>query len=267
MNNLAILEFKNQRIITTKVIAEQFGSVEKNIQDNFANNKERFIEGKHYFKLEGQALKDFKNSLPDNIGEPLKFAPSLILWTDRGAARHAKILDTDEAWEVYEQLEENYFKPKTIKPQSIEDLIIMQAQSVKELRNQLNQVSNTILEAKAETTAVKEDLQSMRDVITLNPTQWKADVNNLLSKMAKQRGGTSESYQEVRNESYKALEERAATKLEIRLVNRKRKVLEETGSKSKSDKVSKLDVIASDKRLTEIYISIVTKMAIKYKVA
>lgn len=34
------------------------------------------------------------------------------MWTDRGAARHAKILDTDEAWEVYEELEENYFNLK-----------------------------------------------------------------------------------------------------------------------------------------------------------
>ncbi|WP_415468555.1 hypothetical protein [Clostridium saccharoperbutylacetonicum] len=31
---------------------------------------------------------------------------------NRGAARNAKILDTDEAWEVYEALEENYFNPK-----------------------------------------------------------------------------------------------------------------------------------------------------------
>lgn len=109
MSNLIPIEFKNQRIMTTRVLAEQYGATEKNIQDNFSNNRNRFIENKHYIRLEGQALKDFKNSLPDSIGEPLKFAPQLILWTDRGAARHAKILDTDEAWDVYEKLEETYF--------------------------------------------------------------------------------------------------------------------------------------------------------------
>lgn len=116
------LEFKNQRIILTKTLADQFGASEKNINDNFSNNKERFKEGKHYIKLEGQALKDFKNSLPDIIGEPLKFAPKLILWTDRGAARHAKILDTDEAWEVYEALEESYFNPKPKLPKMSKEL-------------------------------------------------------------------------------------------------------------------------------------------------
>lgn len=111
-DKLIPVEYKNQRILTTKILAEEFGASEKNINDNFSNNHTRFIENKHYFKLEGQALKEFKNSLPDYIGEPLKFAPKLILWTDRGVARHAKILDTDEAWNVYEELEDTYFKIK-----------------------------------------------------------------------------------------------------------------------------------------------------------
>ena len=116
MSKLIPLEFNKQRIMTTKVLAEQFGTEEGNIQKNFSNNEKRFSEGKHYYKLEGQTLKEFKNSLPNEIREPLKYAPVLYLWTDRGAARHAKILDTDEAWEVYEELEDNYFNPKKHKP-------------------------------------------------------------------------------------------------------------------------------------------------------
>ncbi|EID3015364.1 hypothetical protein LB105_005370, partial [Salmonella enterica] len=37
---------------------------------------------------------------------------SLILWTERGAARHAKMLETDQAWEVFEKLEDCYFSQK-----------------------------------------------------------------------------------------------------------------------------------------------------------
>ncbi|CAI3537727.1 ORF6N domain-containing protein [Clostridium neonatale] len=116
MSKLIPLEFKNQRIITTKVLAQEYGTEEGNIQKNFSRNEKRFTEGKHYYKLEGQALKNFKNSLPTESLEPIKYAPVLYLWTDRGAARHAKILDTDEAWEVYEELEDNYFNPKKHKP-------------------------------------------------------------------------------------------------------------------------------------------------------
>lgn len=134
LNNLIPLEFKKQRIMTTKVLANEFGTDEGNIQKNFSRNEKRFIEGKHYYKLDGQILKDFKNSLPSECLQPVKFAPVLYLWTDRGAARHAKILDTDEAWDVYEQLEETYFRVQENKPKCIEDLIIMQAQELKQAR-------------------------------------------------------------------------------------------------------------------------------------
>ena len=36
----------------------------------------------------------------------------MYLWTERGANRHCKILDTDKAWEQFDNLEETYFKVK-----------------------------------------------------------------------------------------------------------------------------------------------------------
>lgn len=60
MSNLTPLVFNKQRIMTTKVLAEQYGTNEQNISRNFTRNSERFIEGKHYFKLEGEELKEFK---------------------------------------------------------------------------------------------------------------------------------------------------------------------------------------------------------------
>ncbi|MFO5253032.1 ORF6N domain-containing protein, partial [Salmonella enterica subsp. enterica serovar Stanley] len=53
-------------------------------------------------------LREFKNR-PETIGLVGKNARSLILWTERGAARHAKMLETDQAWEVFEKLEDCYF--------------------------------------------------------------------------------------------------------------------------------------------------------------
>lgn len=46
-----------------------------------------FIEGKHYYKLQGEELKEFKRLLVENeepLYEEIKFAPVLILWTKRG---------------------------------------------------------------------------------------------------------------------------------------------------------------------------------------
>lgn len=146
--SLVPIEYKNQRIMTTRILAEQYGATEKNINDNFCNNRERFKEGKHFIKLEGKELKIFKNSLPDNIGQPLKFAPKLILWTERGAARHAKILETDEAWEVYEVLEDTYFKVREVKQLSPMEQLRLQYKALEEQGEEISVVKNEVRELK-----------------------------------------------------------------------------------------------------------------------
>lgn len=142
MGNLIPVEYKNQRIMTTKVLAEQYGTEENNIKNNFNNNKSRFTEEKHYFKLQGQELKEFKR-LVNDIDEAIKFAPVLYLWTERGASRHAKILDTDEAWNVYEKLEESYFNPKQ-KQLSPMDQLRLQYQVLNQHEEKLNEVETKV---------------------------------------------------------------------------------------------------------------------------
>ncbi|EAA1186293.1 ORF6N domain-containing protein [Salmonella enterica subsp. enterica serovar Stanley] len=98
-------------VITTELLAQLYGTKIKNISDNFLNNTTRFVVGKHYFKIEKNELREFKNR-PETIGLVGKNARSLILWAERGAARHAKMLETDQAWEVFEKLEDCYFSQK-----------------------------------------------------------------------------------------------------------------------------------------------------------
>ncbi|EHM2894213.1 ORF6N domain-containing protein [Escherichia coli] len=95
-------------VITTELLAQLYGTEAINIQVNHTRNRERFVEGKHFFKIEGTELREFKNRLTDSKSVA-KRARSLILWTERGAARHAKMLETDQAWEVFEKLEDCYF--------------------------------------------------------------------------------------------------------------------------------------------------------------
>ncbi|MFG8139828.1 ORF6N domain-containing protein [Pseudomonas aeruginosa] len=95
-------------VVTTALLARLYGAEAKHIQNNYARNNARFESGKHFFKVEGADLADLKNkpSLRGFVGVKAK---SLILWTERGAARHAKMLETNEAWDVFEKLEDCYF--------------------------------------------------------------------------------------------------------------------------------------------------------------
>lgn len=85
-------------VITTELLAHLYGADIKNIQNNFARNVDRFEVGKHFLLIEGDELRELKNR--NSLRVSVKIARnvrSLILWTERGAARHAKMLETDQA--------------------------------------------------------------------------------------------------------------------------------------------------------------------------
>ncbi|WP_373845070.1 ORF6N domain-containing protein [Clostridium sp.] len=110
-NNLVPVTYNNARILTTEQLAQIYECTERNISDNFNNNKKRFEEGKHYYLLQGEDLKSFKNQY-ENFGVVNKKASQLYIWTERGADRHCKMIGTDKAWEQFDHLEETYFRVK-----------------------------------------------------------------------------------------------------------------------------------------------------------
>ncbi|EJS8701405.1 ORF6N domain-containing protein [Escherichia coli] len=105
-----VIEWNGVRVVTTETLARGYNTEVNNIRNNLLNNKGRFVEGVHIFKLDGGELKSFKNYIND-IDVVNKRAPSLTLWTEKGAARMSKIIDTDEAWDFFEQMETAYFHP------------------------------------------------------------------------------------------------------------------------------------------------------------
>ena len=105
--NIQVIEMQGVRVLTTAQLAESYGTDSKVISYNFNHNKDRYEEGKHYICLTGDELRAFReiHDLPKNLNKT-------YLWTERGALLHAKSLNTDKAWEVYDQLVETYFRAK-----------------------------------------------------------------------------------------------------------------------------------------------------------
>lgn len=130
MNQLFVIQHNDQRVLTTKQLADVHETDAQFITNNFERNKKHFIEGVHYYHLKGEELKAFKNylynidvvdsnytserCLVQNSAYDIvpKRTPHLYLWTERGANRHCKILDTAKAWEQFDNLEDTYFRVK-----------------------------------------------------------------------------------------------------------------------------------------------------------
>lgn len=110
-----VVTLNDRPVVTTRQLAAFFGCDEKHLSDNFKNNRARFEAGKHFVKLEGEALRTFKMQ-PENIGLVAGRSAHLLLWTERGAARHAKMLSTEMAWAIFEALEDTYFRKQAPEP-------------------------------------------------------------------------------------------------------------------------------------------------------
>jgi len=161
MNELTVLEHNSIRVMTTEQLAEAYGCAPKQIQQNFNNNRVRFIAGKHFFVLEGQDLQTFRLQV-ENI--ELQISPKtrhLYLWTERGAARHSKMLGTERAWDVFEQLEDSYFKvAKNMTPEEFllysAQRMVEQAKAIKAANARIDKVDERLLEVESKQMTIDE---------------------------------------------------------------------------------------------------------------
>ena len=115
MHNLKRLEVHGIKVLTTRQLAEAYEPERKVINNNDLRNKDKFILGKHYIAVEGDEMRHLRTS-PQFEGE-LKKVSKAYFWTEKGALLHAKSLNTDKAWQVYDYLVDFYFRAKEQEPE------------------------------------------------------------------------------------------------------------------------------------------------------
>jgi uncharacterized protein YukE len=180
--NLTVIEQNGQRVLTTQQLAEAYGTDMERIQVNFNRNKERYKEGKHFILLQGNELKQFKATY--QIDNQLKFATKLYLWTEKGAWLHAKSLNTDEAWEAYERLVDEYYN---VKENAINiQMLSPQLQALVSLELRQKQLEKELEEAKKQVTAVQHRLDNIDRIDTIGDLRQR--LNKMIQRYARQKG-------------------------------------------------------------------------------
>lgn len=204
MNKLIPIEHQNQRVLTTAQIAEGYGTDARIISNNFNRNIERYESGKHYYALSGQAKTDFCNH--HQIDDGSKKAQTVYLWTEKGALLHAKSLNTDKAWEVYDHLVETYFRARDMfqVPKSLPEALRMAA----ELAEKIEQDKPKVLFA--ETCQSSKDSILIRELAKVCSKNGKTIGQNNLFRELRKWGllnSQNEPYQKyVDNEYFEIIE-------------------------------------------------------------
>lgn len=250
---LQLKEYSGKRVVTLKEIDMVHGRPIGTARKRFNDNRSHFIEGEDFFKVKCSEVRPFfGQTLPNGFNPDA----DITLITESGYLMLVKSFTDDLAWSVQRQLVNSYFRASG-------------SSDWNELSPTLRLLINLELQQKEQNRAIEavnQKVDNIRDVVALSPNTWREDCRRLLSKVAQGRGGGG-AYQEVNAEVYGYVDERARVSLDTRLTNKRRRMADEGVCKSRRDKLTKVDVIADDPKLIEIYIAIVKEMCVKYGVS
>lgn len=172
--DIQVIEQQGVRVLTTAQLAECYETTERRISENFNANKERYEEGKHYIVLEGEEKRDFLNRTEIPYGSR---AAKFYLWTERGALLHAKSLNTDKAWAVYDELVETYFRAQ--KAQIALQNLSPQTQAMINLEVRQNELESRVNDLERRIT---ETAKSEPEPMKPEPKPWSEREKDYLRK-------------------------------------------------------------------------------------
>ncbi len=257
MNDFRITPIENEgkRVLTTAQLAESYETTEKRISENFTRNEEHYVEGKHFYCLTGNELKEFLYSANCGLQNSSKIR-TLYLWTEKGALLHAKSLNTDKAWEVYDFLVENYFRVQQVQKKQMS-----QAEIIAAMANNAVALEKRITEQEIAIAGTNQRIDDMCEIMKPVSDDWRPAMNKLVNRIA-----YSAEYpiNELWTDIYDEVDIRGGVHLDTRLENLRNRVWERGTAWSACERLNKLDVIQQDKKLIAIYVAVVKDFAAKY---
>lgn len=253
---ISIKEYKGQRVVTFSDIDKVHGRPEGTARKRFADNKERFIEGEDYFVVTPEILANTELSEKRTFGIEVTSPRGIALITEQGYLMLVKSFTDDLAWEVQRSLVNSYFKVKDLTSD-----LSPQLQLMMQMVNQMAQTERQVNEVKALAEKAVETTEAIKEAVQPVFDDWRKVTNDKIVKITKK---ACVPYADLRNEMYKVLEQRAGCDLGARLRNLQNRTQDKGGTKTAIEKLCKMDVIESDKRLKEIFSKIVTEYEVKF---
>ena len=142
-----------------------------------------------------------------------------------------------------------------IRQNKLEEEQKKQNQALESMKETVNSTVNYALK-------IGDSFGRVKEAIVLDRKNWRTETRRILLKIV-WKFPTIGTVGSVYNKLYEALESRASVKLDTRLKNLKKRMHDAGASKTNIEKTSKLDVIADDPKLIEIWIGLVKDYCMK----
>lgn len=251
---ISIKEYSGKRVVTFKDIDTVHHRPEGTARKRFNDNRKRFVEGEDYFKIQPSEIRTVGITSP-NGG---------IVVTESGYYMLVKSFTDELSWDVQRQLVNGYFRANQM--QSMISDLSPQLQALIQMETRQKQLEAKQAQQDTAIADLGQRLTNTCEVIALDKNSWRKDTQHMIAKIATATGDGCGNIRQVYEEIYKAVESRAGVALNIRLTNKRNRMAGEGMCRSKIEKLNKVDIIAEDKKLIEIYVAIVKELAVKYGV-
>lgn len=254
--NIAIKEYQGQRVVTFKDVDTVHGRPDGTARKRFSDNREHFIEGEDFFKI---CASEFRTHWD---GLPAKATEDITLITESGYLMLAKSFTDDKAWQVQRQLVKGYFRAKEAVRLSHAEQLLAQAQLMVEQERRLKalEVSN------AENARAMETVKDAIDIMVAPPVtagNWQSQMNRNVRAFCMQTGL---DFHETFRQLYAELEVSAGVKLGVRVKFARQRLQVNGATQTDIAAVSKLSIVAQDKKLREIFNNLYNRMVARYTI-
>lgn len=256
---------EGEKVVLAKTIAEIHDIELKKVNELIKHNLDEFEEGIDILDLKDNGLYRVPFEELGFSNRDVAISKNIYLLSEQGYMALVSLMRTEKAKELRKKFRREYFAMRKVVKEEKSNLdnlspqlqlLINMELEQKRLKQQLNEVNNNALSAKAE-------IKEIRQVVNLDTTNWRSETRTLIAKIARKQGDLK-YIRDFTNESYELLDKRFGVSLERRFNNKRLRMIDSGVSKTTLSKLNYLDVIAEDKKLIEGYVAIVKDMAIKY---
>ncbi len=105
--NLPFIEYQGQPVVTFAMIDAAHSRPERTARRNFTANKQHFIEGEDFYRVDFKRWHEFRATYSELFPES---TTRLTLFTETGYLMLVKSFTDDLAWQVQRQLVKSYFR-------------------------------------------------------------------------------------------------------------------------------------------------------------